>query len=68
MKRYFFRFKGLLSVNIFMIALTAVANVYLVFILKSIVNIGTKGTYLGIFTTKVKDMFSGFKVMKSFNI
>ncbi|MBZ9607344.1 ABC transporter ATP-binding protein/permease [Clostridium estertheticum] len=44
MKRYFFKFKGLLSVNIFMIALTAVANVYLAFILKSIVDIGTKGT------------------------
>ncbi|MBU3186410.1 ABC transporter ATP-binding protein [Clostridium estertheticum] len=44
MKKYFFRFKGLLSVNIFIIILTAVANVYLAFILKSIVDIGTNGT------------------------
>jgi ATP-binding cassette subfamily C protein len=44
MKKYFLKYKGLLLINFLAIALSAFANVYLAFVLKSIVDVGTSGT------------------------
>lgn len=44
MKKYFFKYKGLLFINFIAIGLSAFANVYMAFVLKSVVDIGTSGT------------------------
>lgn len=44
MKKYFFRYKGFLLINIITITAYSLIEVYLAFVLKNIVDIGTDGT------------------------
>jgi ATP-binding cassette, subfamily B, bacterial len=44
MKKYFLKYKGLLLINAIAIFLAVMANVYLAFVFKNIVDIGTSGT------------------------
>lgn len=43
MKKYFLKYKGLFLINILAISLSSFVSVYMAFVLKSIVDIGTKG-------------------------
>jgi ATP-binding cassette subfamily B protein len=44
MRKYFLKYKGLLLINAIAIFLSVMANVYLAFVFKNIVDIGTSGT------------------------